>query len=122
MVATEDMRVLREYVTAPSSGSQQQAESTVVLHVTHSNLKLQMMELRFDLHVSNLELSITSNLRLHALIFVGHADLSQRTQRKAEHPLWNQPTCHGSPASGQLRTGASSFARRLQAARLLLTV
>ncbi|KAK9861662.1 hypothetical protein WJX84_008869, partial [Apatococcus fuscideae] len=50
--AREDMRVLREYVTAPSSGSQQQAESTVVLHVTHSNLKLQMMELRFDLHTS----------------------------------------------------------------------
>ncbi len=51
MVATDDMQALRDYVMAPATGSQQQAESTVVLHVTHNNLKLQMMELRFDLHV-----------------------------------------------------------------------
>lgn len=53
MVATADLQALRDYVTAPSTGSQQQADSTVVLHVTHCNLRLQMMELRFDLHVSS---------------------------------------------------------------------
>ena len=52
MVATDDLKALREYVTAPSTGVQQQSDSTVVLHITHCNLKMQMMELRFDLHVS----------------------------------------------------------------------
>ena len=46
-----DMAALREYVTAAPSGEQSQAESTVRLHVTHSNLRAQFMEIRLDLHV-----------------------------------------------------------------------
>lgn len=41
---------LREYVTA-DTGAQLKAESTVLLTVTHSNLRAVFMELRFDLHV-----------------------------------------------------------------------
>lgn len=46
-----DLRTLREYVTAP--GSQNQADDTVRLLVTHSNLKAKFMEIRLDLHVSS---------------------------------------------------------------------
>ena len=45
-----DLRALREYVTAP--GGQNQADSTVRLLVTHSNLKAKFMEIRLDMHVS----------------------------------------------------------------------
>lgn len=41
---------LRAYVTA-ETGAQNRADSTVLLTVTHSNLRAQFMELRFDLHV-----------------------------------------------------------------------
>jgi hypothetical protein len=41
---------LRSYVTA-DTGAQNRAESTVLLSVTHSNLRAVFMELRFDLHV-----------------------------------------------------------------------
>ena len=48
-----DMQALRAYVTAPSSGIQNRdSESTVLLHVTHSNLKAVFMELRFDMHIT----------------------------------------------------------------------
>lgn len=46
-----EMEALRAYVTAPGSHGQNQADSTVRLHVTHSNLKLQFMELRLDKYV-----------------------------------------------------------------------
>ena len=36
---------------APGNHGQNQAESTVRMHVTHSNLKAEFMELRLDLHV-----------------------------------------------------------------------
>lgn len=36
---------------APGNHGQNQAESTVRLHVTHSNLKAEFIELRLDLHV-----------------------------------------------------------------------
>jgi tubulin-folding cofactor B len=45
-----DLQALRNYVTA--EGSQNQAESTVRLVVTHSNLKATFMEIRLDRHVS----------------------------------------------------------------------
>jgi len=45
-----DMQALRDYVTAPSS--QNQADSTVRLLITHSNLKSRFMEIKLDLHVS----------------------------------------------------------------------
>jgi hypothetical protein len=41
---------LRDYVTA-ETGAQARGESTVLLSVTHSNLRSTFMELRFDLHV-----------------------------------------------------------------------
>lgn len=49
-ILNNDLRALREYVTA--AGSQNQAESTVRLLVTHSNLKAKFMEIRLDMHVS----------------------------------------------------------------------
>ena len=49
--ASPEMQALRSYVTAPGSHGQNQADSTVRLHVTHSNLKLQFMELRLDKYV-----------------------------------------------------------------------
>eukprot|EP00898_Chlorokybus_atmophyticus_P007641 jgi/Chlat1/7879/Chrsp66S07311 len=42
-----EMAALRSYVM--QDGSQSKAESTVLLHVTHSNLKQRFTELRFDL-------------------------------------------------------------------------
>lgn len=42
---------LRNYVLA-DSGAQNQAETTVRLVVTHSNLKASFMDIRLDLHVS----------------------------------------------------------------------
>ena len=49
--ADMEMEALRAYVTAPGT-SQNQADSTVRLHVTHSNLRLEFMELRLDKYVS----------------------------------------------------------------------
>lgn len=47
-----DMQALKAYVRGPSS--QNKADDTVLLNVSHSNLKQRFMELRFDLHVSTL--------------------------------------------------------------------
>lgn len=41
---------LKSFVAEPTG--QKQADDTVVLHVTHSNLSHHFNELRFDLHVS----------------------------------------------------------------------
>lgn len=40
---------LKEFVRKPTS--QNQAEDTVVIHVTHANLKQHFIEIRVDLHV-----------------------------------------------------------------------
>lgn len=48
---TSDMEALRNYVTY-DSGSLNQAESTVLLEVTHSNLKAQFMQIRLDKHMT----------------------------------------------------------------------
>jgi hypothetical protein len=50
VLPTEEMQALREYVTAPQT-SLNQAESTVRLNITHSNLQAKFMEIRLDLHV-----------------------------------------------------------------------
>ena len=42
---------LRDYVTGPGSGFAARAESTVLLHVSHSHLKARFPEIRLDLHV-----------------------------------------------------------------------
>mmetsp|Transcript_8717 Transcript_8717/g.18554 ORF Transcript_8717/g.18554 Transcript_8717/m.18554 type:complete len:285 (+) Transcript_8717:226-1080(+) len=49
-ISKEDVAALRDYVMGP--GSQNQAESTVLLHVTHSNLQARFFEIRLDLHMT----------------------------------------------------------------------
>jgi tubulin-folding cofactor B len=49
---TPDMQTLRDYVTH-DSGIQNQHESTVLLELTHSNLKAKFMQVRLDKHVSS---------------------------------------------------------------------
>jgi len=51
-LSRHDIEALKEYVSAPGNFGQNQAQSTVRLHVTHSNLKAEFIELRLDLHVS----------------------------------------------------------------------
>jgi tubulin-specific chaperone B len=46
-----DLAMLKEYVTAPGNCGAHQTESTVLLHVTHSNLKAEFLEIRLDKHV-----------------------------------------------------------------------
>jgi len=48
---SQDLQNLRDWVTA-DSGGQARGESTVLLHVTHSNLKARMFELRLDKHMT----------------------------------------------------------------------
>lgn len=50
-IKNTDLLNLREYVTA-DTGSLNKADSTVLLMVTHSNLKARFMEIRFDRYVS----------------------------------------------------------------------
>jgi tubulin-folding cofactor B len=45
------MSDLRGYVTGPGSGFAARAESTVLLHVSHSHLRARFPEIRLDLHV-----------------------------------------------------------------------
>ena len=51
MLTGADVQQLKDYVAANDAGGQKQAESTVRLHVTHSNLKAKFIEIRLDLHV-----------------------------------------------------------------------
>lgn len=44
------LNALKDFVRQPVG--QNQAEDTVCLHVTHSNLKQRFIEIRVDLHVS----------------------------------------------------------------------
>jgi hypothetical protein len=45
------MSDLRGYVTGADSGFAARAESTVLLHVSHSHLRARFPEIRLDLHV-----------------------------------------------------------------------
>ena len=58
MLTGADIQQLKEYVAQEDGGMQSQAESTVRLHVSHSNLKAKFMELRLDRHVSLFRISI----------------------------------------------------------------
>lgn len=49
-ITKEDVQHLKAYVQAP--GSQNQAESTVCVNCTHSNLQTRFFEIRLDKHVS----------------------------------------------------------------------
>lgn len=51
MISRADIEALKAYVSAPVS-NQNQAESTVRMAVTHSNLKANFMEIRLDKHMS----------------------------------------------------------------------
>lgn len=51
-MSRDDIQALRDYVRAPGNFGANQAESTVLLHVTHSNLKAEFMELRLDRHAT----------------------------------------------------------------------
>lgn len=51
-LSKDDVDALRAYVAGPDTGFANKADSTVLLHVTHSNLKARFMEIRLDLHVS----------------------------------------------------------------------
>ncbi|KAG2428306.1 hypothetical protein HXX76_010454 [Chlamydomonas incerta] len=59
----DDVDALRAYVAGPSTGFANKADSTVLLHVTHSNLKARFMEIRLDLH-STIE-SVKVKLSFH---------------------------------------------------------
>ncbi len=56
-VTGADIQQLKDYVSASDGGMQRQAESTVRLNVSHSNLKAKFMEIRLDLHVCSEPLS-----------------------------------------------------------------
>ena len=58
-LSRQDIEALKNYVSAPGNFGQNQAESTVRLHVTHNNLKAEFIELRLDLHVSLSCLALT---------------------------------------------------------------
>ena len=49
-MSMRDIQAFKEYVQSNETGMRQ-AESTVLLHVEHSNLKAHFHEIRFDLHV-----------------------------------------------------------------------
>lgn len=68
MLTGADIQALKDYVSAPGNFGQNQAETTVRLHVTHSNLKAEFMELRMDLHVRS-----TSYIHIsHEIVFRTH--------------------------------------------------
>lgn len=52
-ITREDAQQLKDYVKGPDKGGLHQAESTIMLHVSHSNLKQKFIEIRLDLHVSD---------------------------------------------------------------------
>merc|ERR1711968_117890 len=46
-----DVQALKEYVMGPSGQEAGRSDSTVLLQVTHSNLKARFLEIRFDRHM-----------------------------------------------------------------------
>ena len=51
MMTGADIAALKAYVAGPDGGMQNRDASTVLLHVSHSNLAARFMEIRLDLHV-----------------------------------------------------------------------
>ena len=67
-LSRNDIDALKAYVQAPSS--QNRGDSTVLMHVTHSNLKnTSFFELRLDRHMT--VLSIKEKLKTHTGTAVG---------------------------------------------------
>lgn len=54
MLTGADIQSLKDYVSNNDGGMQAQGESTVRLHVTHSNLSAIFFDIRLDRHVSTL--------------------------------------------------------------------
>ena len=52
MLTGADIKQLKDYVKSNDGGMQNQAASTVRLHVIHSNLMAKFVEVRLDRHVS----------------------------------------------------------------------
>ena len=75
MLTRRDIDALKEYVSAPGNFGQNQADSTVRLHVTHSNLKAEFIELRLDLHVRLSQISSAE----HAFWYHSRAYLGEGT-------------------------------------------
>lgn len=63
-----EMDLLRQYVTADGNFGANQAESTVLLHVTHSNLNVQFMELRLDKHVRSRTPNLQASRAAHSSV------------------------------------------------------
>lgn len=63
MITGADIQQLKDYVAGADAGGQRQAESTVRIHVTHSNLKAKFVEIRLDMHMS--VASVKSKLSSH---------------------------------------------------------
>ena len=95
MISQADIQALKDYVKGPSS--QNQAESTVRMQVTHSNLKAQFMELRLDLHVSK-SLVVLQN---RSVSQVQHICAMQMTIGAVKHKLMSHTG--SSPSSMQLQ-------------------
>jgi hypothetical protein len=51
-MSMSDLEDLKRYVQSNETGMRQ-AESTVLLHVAHSNLQAHFHEIRFDMHVGS---------------------------------------------------------------------
>jgi hypothetical protein len=70
-----DLKALREYVLA-DTGAQQRADSTVLLSVSHSNLRTHFMELRFDLHVRLLAAFLFAAASMFDCLTADHLELT----------------------------------------------
>lgn len=57
----DDIDALKAYVAAPSSGFANKSDATVLLSITHSNLKARFMEIRLDKHVRPIAAALASS-------------------------------------------------------------
>ncbi len=64
-ISKDDINALKAYVAGPSSLNQ--AESTVLVHCTHSNLQARFFEIRLDTHVSRAEILNAPSLRCNRM-------------------------------------------------------
>ena len=102
MISQQDIQALKDYVKGPSS--QNQADSTVRLQVTHSNLKAHFMEIRLDLHVS-----VSTHLHTPSCIA-----LPAPACRKFSCKLCLQMTISGVKQKLMSHTGSSPTSMQLQ--------
>ncbi len=92
-----DMAALRDWVTY-ESGGQARGETTVLLHVTHSNLKARMFEIRLDRHMT-VE-SVKDKLRTHTgtgsmFMHLTLLDFNGQARQISKPPLPATPAING---------------------------